>query len=324
MRIFISGAILPVRFVQRTGSREKAIIFLVDTTNDTHDANLSVAACLDASGKCSLRAAIEQSATYDAVEIQLPGDATYDIGVLANGINISGAGLMDISLYQYGGNTQPIITGVEIGNTFLIDGANISMMNLIIRNSKHLYVGANGTLGLLNVTLSGLSGPPNSGSISSGGAIYVEHGTLGVTNCELTGNSTDVGGAGGAIFSNVGKVTISGSRINNNSAGFGGAIFSVTSAEGFLHIEDFTFTGNTATQFGGALLINGYNQQGGGSSQVHVYNSRIYNNQAPNGGGIFIGKTDATVIEPYARGGVNIKNSEIAENSATTGSGGGI
>lgn len=303
---------------------EKAIIFLVNTTADTHDANLADNLCADASGKCSLRAAIEQSSTFDAVDIQLPGDQTYDIGVISNGINISGDGSMDISIYQFGGSAAPVITGVETGNTFLIDGANVSMMNLIIRNSNHFYVGTTGTLGLLNITLSGLSGPPNSGSISSGGAVYVEHGTLGVTNCELTGNSTDVGGAGGAIFSNRGDVTITGSRIINNFAGYGGAIFSTTGAEGFLHIEDSTFTGNTATQYGGALLLNGFNQQGGGSSQVHVYNSRIYANQAPNGGGIFIGKTGDTEVEPYAKGGVNIKNSEIAENSATTGNGGGI
>lgn len=327
-RVFLSSILalscLFVSFNPRVHA-EKAIIFLVNTTADTHDANLANNLCLDASGNCSLRAAIEQSSTFDAVDIQLPGDQTYDIGVLLNGIDISGDGSIDISIYQFGGNAQPVITGVETGTTFTIDGAQVIMTSVIIRNSNQLIVGSNGTLGLLNVTLSGLSSPSyDGGAISTGGAVYVENGTLVVTNSNLTGNSTASGGAGGAIYSNEGDVTISGSSITDNSAGYGGGIFSVTSAEGFLHIENSTFTGNTATQYGGALLLNGYNQQGGGSSQVHVYNSRIYANQAPNGGGIFIGKTGDTTIEPFSRGGVNIKNSEIAENSATTGSGGGI
>src|SRR5665648_257632 len=245
---------------------EKALSFLVNTTDDTHDANLDNNLCLDASGKCSLRAAIEQSSTFDAVEIQLPGDATYDIGALHNGIDISGDGLMDIFIYQFGGSAQPVITGVDIDTTFSIDGAQVSMMSLIIRNTKYLMVGSSGTLGLLNVTLSGMVGPEPSSGISTGGAILVDRGVLGVTNCDLTGNSTAAGGAGGAIYSDRGDITISGSRFTDNSAAFGGGIFSITSSEGFLHIENSTFTGNTASQYGGALLINGYNQQGGGSS----------------------------------------------------------
>ncbi|MBN9524013.1 hypothetical protein J0H58_36800 [bacterium] len=80
------------------------------------------------------------------------------------------------------------------------------------------------------------------GSGSTGGGV-LNHGSLTVTGCTFTANSTTLGGSGGAIGS-TGTLAVSDSVFSGNSAtvGLGGAIRS----DGTLTVTDSTFTGNTA------------------------------------------------------------------------------
>ncbi len=303
---------------------ERSFSFTVNTTNDTHDVLIGDGNCKDNNNNCSLRAALEEAMTRDGVTIYLPGDNTYDIGTAGNGISVIGDELLSISIVGQGGNTNPVITGVD-GNysTFSVQNASLSLSYITLSTTSHITVSNGGKLNLFTVTLSAMTALTSGGG-SGGGAVYLgQDAELDVLNCTFIGNSTGTGGKGGAILNNRGIVNITASNFLNNSATYGGAIYSENDGSAYLKIMSSLFTENIASEFGGALFINGYNIQSASSSQAQIIESRIYKNSAPNGGGIYVGD-GALPTDPYPRGGVNITFSEISENIATTGSGGGM
>jgi CSLREA domain-containing protein len=303
---------------------EKALVFTVNTTADTHAANPAASVCADSSGNCSLRAALETATLKDGVEIYLPS-GTYDLtlGMVAL---IGTDALTQISLTQTGGGTLPIITGVTTNNTFQIDGnLGLSVSNVIFSATRNIYVGELGTLSMLNVTLSGMYSPSSS---PTGGAVIVK-GKAYFTGCTFSGNSASnaVNGLGGAIYNQQGYVEIVASTFSDNTADYGGAIYSQMAYDteaNRMSIKTSSFTNNTATIMGGAIHLNGYNRQfSNGHSQVQIEESRVIGNSAPDGGGIFIGSSFPTT-DARDQGGVNILLSEISDNIATSGNGGGI
>lgn len=304
---------------------EKSLVFTVNTTADTHATNPASSVCADDSGKCSLRAALETASLKDGVDIYLPS-GTYNLGTFDTVSLIGDDVLTQISISQTGGGTLPIITGVDSGNTFQIDGnLSLAVSNAIISATHSIYVGELGTLSMLNVTLTGLHSP---GTPPSGGAVTVK-GKAFFTGCTFSGNSATnaVNGLGGAIYNQQGYVEIIASTFSNNVADYGGAIYSQTAYDteaNLMSIKTSSFTNNSATIMGGAIHLNGYNRQASnGHSQVQIEESRVTGNSAPNGGGIFIGSSFPDT-DPRDQGGVNILLSEISDNIATSGDGGGI
>ena len=108
------------------------------------------------------------------------------------------------------------------------------------------------------------------------------------------------------------SVTISGLTLTGGQAsrgsgdfttGSGGAIRSVED----LTVQDSTLSGNTSTEFGGAIFA-------GGSGSLELKNSTLSGNTAYSGGGLI----------NYAAGGAVVSNSTISGNRAITYAGGGI
>ncbi len=310
----------------------KSLVFTVNTTLDTRAANPASSVCADASGKCSLRAALETAALKDGVDIFLPS-GTYNLGTFDTVSLVGDDALTQISISQTGGGTLPIITGVDSGNTFQIDGnLSLAVSNAIISATHSIYVGELGTLSMLNVTLTGMHSP---GTPPSGGAVTVK-GKAFFTGCTFNGNSATnaVNGLGGAIYNQQGYVEIVASTFSDNLSDFGGAIYSQTAYDtdtNLMSIKTSSFLNNTATRLGGAIHLNGYNRQfGNGHSQVQIEESRVVGNSAPDGGGIFVGSSNP-IQDPQDQGGVNIMLSEISDNIAAhsdtyslPGNGGGI
>lgn len=303
---------------------EKALIFTVNTTTDTHAANPASSVCADASGNCSLRAALETATLKDGVDIYLPS-GTYDL-TLGMVSLIGTDALTQISLTQTGGGTLPIITGVTTNNTFQIDGnLGLSVSNVIFSATRNIYVGESGTLSMLNVTLSGMY---SASSTPVGGAVIVK-GKAFFTACTFSGNSASngVNGLGGAIYNQQGYVEIIASTFSDNLSDYGGAIYSQMAYDteaNLMSIKTSSFLNNSATLVGGAIHLNGYNRQfSSGHSQVQIEESRVIGNSAPDGGGIFIGSSFPDT-DPRDQGGVNVLLSEISDNIATSGNGGGI
>ena len=129
----------------------------------------------------------------------------------------------------------------------------------------------------------------NTAKIGDGGAIHNEYGTLNINGSNFTNNTApNDDGYGGAIYNYGGTLTVTGSKFIGNIAGTdnsGGAIYNGYN----LTVNNSTFTGNTATNDGGAIYTGDYN--------LSVNNSTFTGNTATNDGGAI-----------YSNGGSNTVN----------------
>jgi hypothetical protein len=119
----------------------------------------------------------------------------------------------------------------------------------------------------------GVASHKTTGPWTVGGGILNE-GTLSLTNCTVSGNTTDI--AGGGIW-NGATLTLANSTVSENIAGDGGGIYN----NGTLTLTNSTVSGNTAWAGGGL----------GGGEGVNLYststliNSTVSGNTARSGEG---------------------------------------
>jgi len=265
----------------------------VNTTNDDFTNN----------GNCSLREAIHAANTNSTVDACPAGDGVdtillpagvYTLSIIGANENADATGDLDLTsdmtIHGAGADTT-IIDGHQLDRVFDIQPlATILIASLTIQN------GASGD--------------------NSGGAILHNGTTLTLTQVEVVGNSTRMGGGiasttalilndssisdniafdrGGGIWS-TGTLTITNSTVSRNSAGRGGGINSA----GTLFITSSAVISNTAEQGGGLTNTGG----------ITMTNSTISGNQAGHGGGI------------DSLGDVAIASSTISANTATQGGG---
>ncbi|MFC2105633.1 choice-of-anchor Q domain-containing protein [Candidatus Bipolaricaulota bacterium] len=151
-----------------------------------------------------------------------------------------------------------------------------------------------GTATLVNSTISG-----NSGSLWGGGLLNEGKATL--ARCVVENNTSEFGGG----FINAGELSLTGCTTYGNSAvedtvvggGVGGGIYNYGPAQ----LTNCTISDNSATNVAGGI----YNDD-----EVSLNNVTIAGNTAgTDGGGIYVDTSD----------GVELKNTLIADNTATTG-----
>ena len=163
-------------------------------------------------------------------------------------------------------------SGIFNIGTLTVTNSTISGNSTTSGSGGGIYNNSSATLAVANSTISGNSAP------TAGGGIYNNtSGTVAITNSTLSGNSAS---NGGGIFnsSGTGVLTIANSTFSNNSGALGGAIQNRATAS----ITNSTFSGNTATNRGGAIM----GWTGGVST---IINSTLSGNGATNGGAGFFG-----------------------------------
>ena len=204
----------------------------------------------------------------------VPQGVTVDASDLPGGITIDANGISRV-FYVYGGtDSEPtVLKGLTItGGSIANDGGGI-------------YV-TTGTAALEDCTVTG----NRLSERSSRGAGICNTGTLTVTNCVVSGNTTD--GRGGGIFNsgtltvadsvitgnrnsgiyqNQGTVTVTDSIITENSADTGGGIYH---SSGTLALTNCTVSGNSASRYGGGIFTIFI------SGDIGIYNSIIVRNTA--------------------------------------------
>jgi len=273
----------------------KPLVFVVNTTQDTIDADPGDGKCGDANGNCSIRAAVMEANALNApVVISIPAgiylinrqspvdDQGGDLN-LRTPVTLKGAS-RDQTILDGDGKNRII---------YVHEGARVVLEGVTVRNGNAGYGGGIYNQGIL--TLSSVSVSQNQAQYL-GGAIY-NQGTLFLSNATVNENTT--GGRGGGIFSS-GNLTLSNAVLNGNAANeHGGGIYD----SGNLTITSSTISGNKANGVGGGI----YNER-----TLNVADSTINGNTARAGGGIY----------NYA-GTVVLTNSTVSGNSADN-SGGGI
>ncbi|HEV3061112.1 MAG TPA: choice-of-anchor Q domain-containing protein, partial [Vicinamibacterales bacterium] len=235
-----------------------AATFLVNTTVDAVDAVPGDGVCATIDGRCSLRAAVQESnALTGAQAISLPA-GYYTLTIPGAG----GAGVGDLNV---GANTQITITGTGpattfvdangIGAAFTVDvaSAGLTLIGVTVQNGSADCIATSGGLTLNRVVVQACQG-------AGGGIQTTPQGSLTLTIVDTTIMQSQATGAplGGGVSIGPGtSATIVRSTIAGNTGALGGGIYvtSNDSAATSLTIANSTIAQNTAG-FGGGILLD--------------------------------------------------------------------
>jgi hypothetical protein len=273
LRIRISVLVVAIGLLATTASA--ATFSVNDDSTDTADSSPGDGVCETALGNniCTLRAAIGEANV-------LVGTDTISFDTAIVTVQLA-AVLPSI--------TTTIIINGGSGVTVSGDATNFTFRAFTVTNT--------GSLSLDNLTVT------NAKDTLGGGLLNQTGGTVSLTNCNFSGNSTTLTGGGG-IF-NAGMMTMSNTVvIVNSAANQGGGIFN--SGTGVLTLTDCTVSFNDDSGIGGGGI--------GNAGLLTINRSTIRGNLTNgNGGGIFT-----------LAGTVNLTNSTVSFNSAFANNGGGI
>ncbi len=215
----------------------------------------------------TIQAAINDAGTFNGDIISVE-DATHtEAGITVNKnltIQGQGAGSTIVQAHANQGSATDRVFEIASGNT-------VTLKDMTIQHGK---VGGvldgggifnNGTLVLMNCTVSGNSAGSDGGGIRNNSTLTLE-------NCTLSGN-TAVNHNGGGIY-NDGTVTLTNCTISGNTAaaGAGGGIRNKST----LTLTNCTISGNTCKYNGGGI----YND---GSEHLYIKNTLIANNNTSDG-----------------------------------------
>jgi uncharacterized repeat protein (TIGR01451 family)/CSLREA domain-containing protein len=227
--------------------------FAVTSIDDAVDVTPGDGICADASGNCTLRAAIQEANQLAGADtITLPA-GRFQLALPGPGEEAAATGDLDIT-------SDLIITGSGATST-VIDGGGLDRVFDIAPNGVPVSVTIN-SLAIQNGLTSG----------APGGAIRVNLGTVVLNDCSLNGNDTD---ANGGAINNAGNLTLNRCTLSANTAsGNGGGLYNAATVA----LNNTTLSGNSATSLGGGL----YN-----ATTVSALHATIALNSATSGGGLY-------------------------------------
>jgi CSLREA domain-containing protein len=311
--------------------------FTVNSFDDTVDVNLGDGICADASGKCTLRAAIMEANALpadDTIIITIPA-GTYILTRPGADEDAAATGDLDIKCnltINGAGTASTIVDGGGLDRVFQIHpGVFVGISGLTIQNGSADFGGGirnQGTLTLNNTTVKDNT---VTGAEAAGGGIFTANAsTLNLTGSTISGNtSTYVGGG----LLNYGDTVTHNSSISGNTATYGGGIINGDTAmltlncctvsdnianddgggiqnAGTLTVNNSTISGNSGGAAGGAIYNGGCFGGTETNAVLTITNSTLSGNTAGTGGGI-----------RNSGGTVTLNNSTVCGNTAV---GGGI
>ena len=233
-----------------------------------------------------------------------------------------------------GGSSPACGGGVYInGGTFTMNGTAIIQDNKATGTNGHacgggVYVNSTGKFDMGDTaTIQGNNASTtDTNSAAGGGGVYVNGGTFTMTGtAKIQGNTTTStdsvktpSGGGGVFVIAGGTFTMSGGSIGGteansaNEADLGGGVYvgvnADTGEKGSFTMGGGTIKGNTATQNGGGVYVNGgtFTMNGGGITG---------NESDGNGGGVYLDDTNAKVT---------LNNTSSISGNVVAGEGGGV
>jgi hypothetical protein len=250
--------------------------FVVNVTTDAHDQALGDGLCRDATGHCTLRAALEQAngqAGADTVTVPAGTFSANEELVITSVMTVKGAGARATvidgasnapALDVFGAGAATLsglaITGAATG-LLVRDGGSADGDGIVIRDNIFPEPsGAGNTAGLFvsgtHVTLRDSAIVGNAGGSSSslvlGGGVYNGGGTVVLRRTTVAGNTASDGPShsrntlGGGIFTTGGALTLDHVTLTGNSApsGNGGNVYSTGS--GSVIVEDSIIAAGSA------------------------------------------------------------------------------
>lgn len=286
---------------QRIGSFSVRIespeVFYVTHSLDTVDANVGDGICLDVSGACSLRAAIQEAnaaAPSPRTIILDVNEAQVSIGHQVDpSSNFPNSGQIDglPNVANVSGWSDESTGDLDIvGNVSIVGNQTSRSVIRGLGGDRIFKVHPNGSLSLQRVTISGGVAPADQG----GGGI-LSAGTVELDRVAISGNTSlsagnGLGGGGIALWG--GSLLVRDSTFAGNTAEIGGGLLASNLATAA--ISGSTFVENTATIGSGLPTVDPERIGGGGivalkSGAIEVSNTTFSANQAVNAAGAAVG-----------------------------------
>jgi uncharacterized repeat protein (TIGR01451 family)/CSLREA domain-containing protein len=243
-----------------------ASTFNVNSTADEPDASPGDGFCLSSpSGKCTLRAAIQETNALVGVDTIVLPAGSYFLAISGRGENLAAAGDLDIT-------TSLVVSGTDRGGVIL-DGGGLDRL-------FDIYSPA--TVTISEVTIQHGDTGAGMGPAYSGGGIALSSGSSLTLNGVILRNNA-AGDSGGGLYNNAGTATLNDVTVENNTASYVGGIRST----GALTLNNCAVSGNQATNYGGGIQ----------SSYVLALNASTVsgNTAGGNGGGVYVNLGAATL-----------------------------
>jgi predicted outer membrane repeat protein len=185
-----------------------------------------------------------------------------------------------------------LATPLAISKNVTIEGPGASELSISGGNLCRVF-----SIDGVDVNLSGLS--VKNGKASEGGAIYVNSGALSATSCDITNNSANE--RGGAVRGENAALSFSGCQISNNGTrayGSGGAIYL---HEGSLSMTDCEIAVNKISQdgfsnYGGAIYLSS-TVGDGNLLDASLTRCQFSENLATYGGAIYADGADSLAVD---------------------------
>lgn len=203
------------------------VAFTVDDAGDTADQAPGDGACMDASGNCTLRAAIDEANSSAGLDEVLLPAGTITLTQSRNHENNNASGDLDV-------DGSVIVRGQGAAET-TIDADGLDRL--------FHQTGAT-TLALSGATLTGGDQGGNGGAV-----LTQKRGQLRLAEVRLTDNGTSTNKAGGAVYASGADLRMVRTTVDANTAATAGGVALVNGATGL--IRNTTVQGNTAGTAGG-------------------------------------------------------------------------
>ncbi len=290
--------------------------FTVNTTQDTLDKKPGDGVCADKKGKCSLRAAIQETNALGGKNTVNVPAGTYILTRFGRNEDDSKTGDLDIRsnlTLKGAGASKSILDGNQSDAVIHVIEGKVTLKAITIKNGKAVsnlpnFVARGGGL-----TIGDLDHAPrvklvnsivsNNSTDQGGGGIF-NFGTLAINTSRIENNSAESGGG----IANLGALTVSESMLLYNNATLGGGVWSnkpskfIRSTLGFNHATKWgggiftTFdAGNNLVLVNSSVSSNSANLLGGGiyhnGATSSLYNTTLHQNTVNNGGsgaGIYV------------------------------------
>lgn len=258
--------------ISTTLSFETAKYFLVNTVNDTSDASLGDGNCLDISGNCSVRAALQEAAALGATKL-----AYIDVPAGNYGVDNSALIVSSRVIVKGASSATTVFNGnkdtTPVANVLKISGNDVTVDGIAVKNGVFSGAGLVQGIGIsstaLNLTLKNCEVSNNSitsaSVVSTGVGVY--HNSVGnftVQNC-LIQNNTQLNSpsfsSGGGIYGVAINILIENSTVSSNGyntatgSSYGGGMYLVTANKSVL--KGNTIASNQARNQGAGLLLSG-------------------------------------------------------------------
>ena len=258
--------------------------YRVNTTSDSADVRPGDRICADASGRCSLRAAVQEANhRKGATKITLRAHTTYRLTIAGPGEDAAATGDLDvIGRLSIRGNDARVDAG-GLDRAFDVIGGRLDVDDLTVTGGTPPEGESGGgfrSTGTLKITDSVLHGNVVTGTGASGGGVFNDQGVLKIERSTLHDNAATR--AGGGIEANAGDTRLKTVTLRANRTGAapgnGGGLH--VTGTGTVTVHRSLVEGNTAAAEGGGLWNSA-------TGTMTVTSTRITDNSAPKGPDVF-------------------------------------